>query len=67
MTGLSAEDQQIVQNAAQAAYDHTVVYQLQAAETGLAKIMEAKPEMKVTVLSDNQRSCFKEAAAEVEA
>ncbi|WP_170430238.1 TRAP transporter substrate-binding protein [Ruegeria arenilitoris] len=65
--GLSAEDQQVVQNAAQAAYDHVVVYQQQAAETELAKIMEAKPEMKVTVLSDEQRACFKEAAAEVEA
>ncbi|UWQ56109.1 TRAP transporter substrate-binding protein DctP (plasmid) [Leisingera caerulea] len=65
--GLSPEDQQLVQNAAQAAYDHTVVYQQEAAETELAKIMEAKPEMKVTVLTDEQRSCFKEAAAEVEA
>lgn len=65
--GLSTEDQQLVQNAAQAAYDHTVVYQQEAAETELAKIMEAKPDMKVTVLSDEQRSCFKEAAAEVEA
>ncbi|MES0828383.1 TRAP transporter substrate-binding protein DctP [Ruegeria sp. SCP11] len=65
--GLSAEDQQVVQDAAQAAYDHTVIYQQQAAETELAKIMEAKPEMKVTVLSDDQRNCFKEAATEVEA
>ena len=65
--GLSAEEQQVVQNAAQAAYDHTVVYQQQAAESELAKIMEAKPEMQVTVLNDDQRSCFKEAAAEVEA
>nr|3FXB_A Chain A, TRAP dicarboxylate transporter, DctP subunit [Ruegeria pomeroyi DSS-3]3FXB_B Chain B, TRAP dicarboxylate transporter, DctP subunit [Ruegeria pomeroyi DSS-3] len=65
--GLSAEDQQLVQNAALAAYDHTVVYQQQAADTELAKIMEAKPEMQVTVLTDEQRSCFKEAAAEVEA
>lgn len=65
--GLSAEDQQVVQNAAQAAYDHTVIYQQQAAETELAKIMEAKPEMQVTVLSEDQRSCFKAAAAEVEA
>ncbi|KIC24447.1 TRAP transporter substrate-binding protein [Leisingera sp. ANG-M6] len=65
--GLSPEDQQLVQDAATAAYDHTVVYQQQAAETELAKIMEAKPEMQVTVLTDEQRSCFKEAAAEVEA
>lgn len=65
--GLSPEDQQLVRNAAQAAYDHTVVYQQEAAETELAKIMEAKPEMQVTVLTDEQRSCFREAAAEVEA
>ncbi|EDZ44771.1 trap dicarboxylate transporter, dctp subunit [Rhodobacterales bacterium Y4I] len=65
--GLSPEDQKLVQTAAQAAYDHTVVYQQEAAETELAKIMEAKPEMQVTVLTDEQRSCFKEAAAEVEA
>ncbi len=65
--GLSAEDQQIVQAAAAAAYDHTVVYQQEAADTELAKIMAAKPEMKVTILSEDQRSCFKTAAAEVEA
>ncbi|MCG7624587.1 MULTISPECIES: TRAP transporter substrate-binding protein [unclassified Epibacterium] len=65
--GLSAEDQALVQAAAKAAYDHTVVYQQQAAETELAKIMEAKPEMVVTVLDEAQRSCFKDAAAEVEA
>lgn len=65
--GLSAEDQQVVQNAAQAAYDHVVVYQQQAAETELAKIMEAKPEMQVTTLTEEQRACFKDAAAEVEA
>ncbi|MGH0000512.1 TRAP transporter substrate-binding protein DctP [Pseudovibrio ascidiaceicola] len=64
--GLSAEDKDLVEKAAAAAYDHTVVYQQQAAETELAKIMEAKPEMKVTVLTDDERGCFKAAAAEVE-
>ena len=29
--------------------------------------MEAKPEMNVTVLSEEERACFKEAAAGVEA
>ena len=33
----------------------------------LAKIMEAKPEMTVTVLSEEERACFRDAAAEVEA
>lgn len=65
--GLSAEDQQLVQDAAAAAYDHTVIYQQEAAETELAKIKEAKPEMVITVLSEEERACFKEAAAQVEA
>ena len=65
--GLSAEDQQLIQNAATAAYDHIVTYQEGLAETELKKIVEAKPEMTVTVLTEDQRSCFKEAAKEVEA
>lgn len=65
--GLSAEDQKIVQDAAAAAYDHTVVYQEEAAKTELAKIMESKPEMVVTVLTEEERSCFKAAAGQVEA
>ncbi|MEH6834115.1 MULTISPECIES: TRAP transporter substrate-binding protein DctP [Falsihalocynthiibacter] len=65
--GLSADDQLVVQSAASAAYDHTVVYQAQAADIELAKIMEAKPEMVVTVLTEDERSCFKEAAVQVEA
>ena len=65
--GLSREDQQVVQDAATAAYDHTVVYQQLAAETELVKIMEAKPEMVVTVLTEEQRTCFREAAKQVEA
>ena len=65
--GLSAEDQQLIQDAATVAYDHIVAYQEGLAEQELQKIVEAKPEMTVTVLSEEQRSCFKEAAAEVEA
>ena len=65
--GLSKEDQQLIQKAATVAYDHIVDYQQGLAQTELAKIKKAKPEMTVTVLSDKQRSCFKEAAKEVEA
>ena len=65
--GLSAEDQQVIQDAAAAAYDYIVDYQKGLAESELAKIMEAKPEMTVTVLSEEERQCFKDAAAEVEA
>ena len=65
--GLSAEDQQLIQNAATTAYDHIVKYQEGLADQELEKIVKAKPEMTVTVLTEEQRSCFKEAAKEVEA
>lgn len=65
--GLSAEDQQLIQNAATVAYDHIVTYQEGLAESELQKIKDAKPEMTVTVLTEEQRACFKEAASEVEA
>jgi tripartite ATP-independent transporter DctP family solute receptor len=65
--GLPAEDQQVIQDAANAAFDFILDYQKGLAESELAKIKEAKPEMTVTVLTDEQRACFKEAAAEVEA
>jgi len=64
--GLSAEDQELVQNAAATAYDYIVEYQEGLAEQELEKIKTAKPEMTITVLNEDQRSCFKEAAKEVE-
>ncbi len=65
--GLSEEDRQLVQDAATAAFDYIVEYQQGLAKTELDKIKQAKPEMTVTVLTDEQRSCFREAAKEVEA
>lgn len=65
--GLAAEDQQLIQDAASAAFDFILDYQKGLAESELEKIKEAKPEMTVTVLTEEQRACFKEAAAEVEA
>ena len=65
--GLSADDQKLIQDAAAAAYDYIVTYQEGLAEQELKKIMAAKPEMTVTVLNDEQRACFKDAAKEVEA
>ncbi|MGF1610693.1 MAG: TRAP transporter substrate-binding protein DctP [Kiloniellales bacterium] len=64
---LGAEDQKLIQDAATAAYDHIVDYQQGLAEQELQKILEAKPAMTVTVLTEEQRSCFKEAAKDVEA
>lgn len=65
--GLGAEDQKAIREAAAAAYDYIVGYQKGLAESELKKIQEAKPEMTVTVLTEEQRKCFKDAAVEVEA
>ncbi|MCV0424238.1 MAG: TRAP transporter substrate-binding protein DctP [Roseibium sp.] len=65
--GLSEADQKVVNDAAATAYDFIVDYQKGLAEQELKKIMDAKPEMTVTVLSEEQRACFKEAAGAVEA
>ncbi|WP_420403458.1 TRAP transporter substrate-binding protein DctP [Nisaea sp.] len=64
---LGEADQKAIQEASAIAYDHIVKYQEGLAEQELQKIKEAKPEMTVTVLSEEQRACFKEAAKEVEA
>ncbi len=64
--GLPPEDQKVIQDAADAAFDFIIDYQKGLAERELAKIKEAKPSMTVTVLTDEQRQCFKDAAAEVE-
>ena len=65
--GLSAEEQKVVQDAAASAFDYIVGYQKSLADSELEKIKEAKPAMTITVLSDDERACFKNAAAEVEA
>src|SRR5690606_25769621 len=64
--GLSAEEQELVRNAADTAFEYIIEYQQGLAEQELAKIKEAKPEITVTVLDEEQRQCFKDAAAEVE-
>ena len=64
--GLDAADQKAIREATEVAYDFIVDYQVGLAEQELEKIKAAKPEMTVTVLSDEQRSCFRSAAAEVE-
>lgn len=65
--GLSDDDKKVVENAAASAYDYIVDYQKGLADSELQKIMETKPEMTVTVLSEEERACFKAAAADVEA
>ncbi len=64
--GLSADDKTLVQKASEQAFDYIVNYQKSLENTELDKIKKAKPEMKVTVLTDEQRQCFKDSANEVE-
>jgi TRAP-type transport system periplasmic protein len=64
--GLGEDEQQLIQRAASEAFDYIVEYQEGLAEQELQKILAAKPEMTVTVLTEEQRQCFKDAAVEVE-
>ena len=65
--GLSDEDKKVIQDAADAAFEHILEYQKGLSEESLAKIKEAKPEMTISDLTEEQRAPFKEAAAQVEA
>lgn len=64
--GLPKEDQKLIQEAANKAFEHILEYQKGLSDESLDKIMEAKPEMKVITLTEEQREPFKKAAAEVE-
>jgi TRAP-type C4-dicarboxylate transport system substrate-binding protein len=63
--GLSEDDQALVRAAADAAYAYIIEYQQGLTEEAEALILEAKPEMTVTVLSDEERAPFREAAGQV--
>ena len=65
--GLSEEERAILETAQSAAFEHIVEYQETLAEDALDKILEAKPEMEVIRLTDEQREPFREAAEAVEA
>lgn len=65
--GLSDADKELVNKAAESAFDYIVTYQKELETTELDKIKAAKPGMNITVLTDEQRQCFKDAAASVEA
>ena len=65
--GLSAEEQQVIQDAIDAAFEHIIGYQKGLHEESLAKIKEAKPSMTVNVLNEEERAPFVAAAEQVEA
>jgi len=64
--GLSEEDQTAVNNAIDAAFDYIVGYQQELQEAALGNIKEAKPDMVINVLSEEERMPFQEAAGTVE-
>ncbi|MBB3190203.1 TRAP transporter substrate-binding protein DctP [Halomonas cerina] len=64
--GLSEEDQTLVQDATDAAYDHTIEHIKGLADESLAKIKEACDECTVTRLNEEQIAAFKERAPQVE-
>lgn len=64
--GLSEEDQQVIQDAVDVAFDFIIEYQQGLTEEALQAIQEAKPGITITVLSEEERAPFKAAAAEVE-
>lgn len=64
--GLDGSTQQLIQDAADAAFDHIVEYQKGLTERSLEKILDAKPSMTVVSRSEVDLECFKNAADEVE-
>ncbi len=65
--GLAEEERDILASARSQAFEHIVEYQETLAQDALDKILEAKPEMEVIRLGDDERQPFREAAAAVEA
>ncbi|SDI35466.1 tripartite ATP-independent transporter solute receptor, DctP family [Lutimaribacter saemankumensis] len=65
--GLSEEDQKMINDAIDVAFEYILDYQQGLTEESLAAIKEAKPSITVTRLSDEQRAPFMEAAKDVEA
>ncbi len=63
--GLSEEDQQLMHDAASYAFEYIIEYQEGLTEASLEMILEAKPEMGVTRLTDEQREPFRQAAQQV--
>ncbi|MZR22839.1 C4-dicarboxylate ABC transporter [Sneathiella chungangensis] len=64
--GLSDEDKKAIQAATDAAFEYILDYQKGLSEQAIENIKKAKPDMKVVVLSEEERAPFKAAAATVE-
>lgn len=65
--GLSADDQQLIQNAASTAHDYILDLVVDMDATGLTKIKETNPDAVINRLTDEERAVFIERAKAVEA
>ncbi|MDP0930086.1 TRAP transporter substrate-binding protein DctP [Paracoccus onubensis] len=63
---LPDEDKKVIQDATAAAFDYIIEYQEGLTEESLAKIQEAKPEITITTLTEEERAPFKATAESVE-
>ncbi len=64
--GLGEEDQQVIQAAIDAAFDYILDYQAELGDESFDKIREAKPDMEINILSEEERQPFMETAPQVE-
>lgn len=64
--GLSEDDQQLVRDATEAAYEHIIDHISGLADESLAKIQDASDEVTVTRLNEEQIQAFRERAPQVE-
>ena len=64
--GLSEEDQQLIQNAADVALDYILDVAVELDAKGLEKIKETNPDVVINRLTDEQRAVFMERAKAVE-
>jgi len=65
--GLSEDEQQMIDDAMDVAFEHIIDYQKGLHEASIEKIKAAKPDMQVNVLTGDERAPFIDAAADVEA
>ncbi len=65
--GLSAEDQQLIREAVDVAFEYILAYQEGLTEASLEKILEARPDIEVIRLTEEERQPFMDAAERVEA
>lgn len=64
--GLGESDQQVIQDAVDVAFEYILEYQRDLQEESLAKIKEAKPDMEINILSEEERQPFMDTAPAVE-